>query len=273
MIIRWFFSALCGTWLLVAGCAPAPQPPAPSADHSAHEHNQAGPASVPARVVFENLSESLTAGQSTPVKFHLEQDDKPVGKLEPTHEKLMHLILVRDALDEFLHLHPEVSDGGQAKIDLIVPAPGLYHVYVDYQPKGGQPGTARTLLTIAGEASPATALQTNAPGTVSVDELSADISITADGDGKSRTITFRLRDRQTHDPVNDLEPYLGAMGHLVVIQAATKAYIHAHPEHGTSETSEVSFEVHTSIPGQYAGWAQFQRASTIVTVPFVFDVP
>ncbi|HUQ70528.1 MAG TPA: hypothetical protein VM165_13435, partial [Planctomycetaceae bacterium] len=241
--------------------------------HSAHEHNHAHPKSTEAKVVLENLSGELPAGQSTPLTFHLEQDGRRVGKLEPTHEKLMHLILVWDALDQFLHLHPEVSDDGQAKIDLTVPEPGLYHVYVDYQPAGGQPGTARTTLTVAGEARPAAELQTNAPGKVTVGELSADIEIAAGGDGKSQTITFRLKDRQTGDPVKDLEPYLGAMGHLVVIQAATKEYIHAHPEHGTSEASEVSFDVHTSAPGKYAGWAQFQRASAIVTVPFVFEVP
>ncbi|MDX1967063.1 MAG: hypothetical protein SFV23_07835, partial [Planctomycetaceae bacterium] len=155
MISRWFLSATCGTWFLAAGCAPAPQPPAQTADHSAHEHNHAHPESTEAKVVLENLSGELPAGQSTPLTFHLEQDGQRVGKLEPLHEKLMHLILVRDALDQFLHLHPEVSDEGQAKIDLTVPEPGLYHVYVDCQPAGGQPGTARTTLTVAGEARPA----------------------------------------------------------------------------------------------------------------------
>jgi len=271
MISRWFLSATCGTWFLAAGCAPAPQPPAQTADHSAHEHNHAHPESTEAKVVLENLSGELPAGQSTPVTFHLEQDGRRVGKLEPTHEKLMHLILVRDALDQFQHLHPEVSDDGQAKIDLTVPEPGLYHVFVDYQPAGGQPGTARTMVTVTGDARPAAELQTNAPGKVTVDELSADIAIAADG--KSQTITFRLKDRQTGDPVKDLEPYLGAMGHLVVIQAATKAYIHAHPEHVTGATSEVAFEVYSPAAGQYAGWAQFQRGGAIVTVPFVFEVP
>lgn len=268
-----FLSAVCCIAILASGCAPAPQPPPQTVDHSAHEHNHAPPENAEANVVFENLSSELPAGQSTAVTFHLEQDGQRIGKLEPTHEKLMHLILVRDALDEFLHLHPDVSDDGQAKIDLTVPEPGLYHVYVDYQPAGGRPGTARTTLTVAGEPRPATELKTNAPGEVNVGELSANIAITAGGDGKSQTITFRLKDRQTGDPLKDLEPYLGAMGHLVVIQATTKEYIHAHPEHGTSETSEVSFEVHAPAAGQYAGWAQFQRGGAIVTVPFVFEVP
>lgn len=273
MISRWFLSVMCGTWLLVVGCAPTPQPSGQTADHSVHEHNHAHPESAVANVVFEDLSGELPAGQPTPATFHLEQDGKRMGKLEPTHEKLMHLILVRDALDEFLHLHPEVSDDGQAKIDLTVAEPGLYQVYVDYQPTGGQPGTARTTLTVAGDSRPAAELKTNAPGEVVAGELSADIAITADADGKSQTITFRLKDRQTADPVKDLEPYLGAMGHLVVIQAATKAYIHAHPEHDTGATSEVAFEVHPPASGQYAGWAQFQRGGAIVTVPFVFEVP
>lgn len=273
MTSRWFLSATCGTWFVVTGCAPAPQPGPPIVAQAEHKHDHAHPESTEANVVFENLSGELPADQSTPVTFHLEQDGQRVGKLEPTHEKLMHLILVRDALDQFLHLHPEVSDEGQARIDLIVPEPGVYHVYVDYQPAGGQSGTARTTVTVAGEARPAAKLQANAPGEVVAGELGADIAIAAGRDGKSRTITFRLKDRQSGDPVKDLEPYLGAMGHLVVIQAATKAYIHAHPEHGTSETSEVAFEVHPPASGQYAGWAQFQRGGAVVTVPFVFEMP
>ncbi|MDZ4686603.1 MAG: hypothetical protein SH850_16150 [Planctomycetaceae bacterium] len=273
MNAHWFLSVACCMSILSAGCSPTPQPPAQTADHSAHEHNHAHPESAEANVVFENLSGELPAGQSTPVTFHLEQDGQRVGKLEPTHEKLMHLILVRDALDQFLHLHPKVTDDGRAKIDLTVPEPGLYHVYVDYQPTGGQPGTARTTLTVAGDSRPAAELKTTAPGEVVAGELSADIAIAAGSDGKSQTITFRLKDRQTGDPVKDLEPYLGAMGHLVVIQAATKAYIHAHPEHGTGAASDVAFEVHTPAAGQYAGWAQFQRGGAIVTVPFVFEGP
>lgn len=272
MTARLLLSAACCMSILAAGCSPTPQPPARTADHSAHEHNDAHPKSTEANVVFENFSDGLPAGQSTPVTFHLEQDGKRVGKLEPTHEKLMHLILVRETLDQFLHLHPEVSDDGQAQIDLRMPEPGLYHVYVDYQPTGGQPGTARTTLTVAGESRPDAELKTSAPGEVVADELTADIAIAAGGNGKSQTITFRLKDRQTGEPAKDLEPYLGAMGHLVVIQAATKGYIHAHPEHGIGATSEVAFEVHPPASGQYAGWAQFQRAGAIVTVPFVFDV-
>ncbi len=273
MISHRFLSATYCVCVLTAACAPTSKPPAPAIDHSAHEHNHAHGSSTPALVVFEDLPGELPAGQSTSVTFHLEQDRKRMEKLEPTHEKLMHLILVRDALDEFLHLHPKVSDDGQAQIELTVPEPGAYHVYVDFQPKGGQAGTARTTVKVAGDARPATELKTNAPGEIVAGELRADIAIAAGGDGKSQNITFRLKDRQTGEPVKDLEPYLGAMGHLVVIQAATKAYIHAHPEHGAAATSEVAFEVHTPASGQYAGWAQFQRGGEVVTVPFVFAVP
>ncbi len=273
MISHRILSVTCCVCILTSACAPTPKSPAPTVDHSTHEHNHAHGSATLALVVFEDLPGELPAGQQTSVTFHLEQDGKRVEKLEPTHEKLMHLILVRDGLDEFLHLHPQVSDAGQAKIELTVPEPGAYHVYVDFQPQGGHAGTARTTLKVAGDARPAAELQTNAPGEVVTDELRANIAIAAGGEGKSQTITFNLKDRQTGEPVKDLEPYLGAMEHLVVIQAATKAYIHAHPEHGTAATSEVAFEVHPPASGQYAGWAQFQRGGNVVTVPFVFAVP
>jgi hypothetical protein len=86
-------------------------------------------------------------------------------------------------------------------------------------------------------------------------------------------INFQLTDRVSGEPVMNLEPYLGAMGHLVVIEARSKAYVHAHPEPDEGTSSNVSFSAHLPASGRYAAWVQFQRDGKILTVPFVFDAP
>jgi hypothetical protein len=111
----------------------------------------------------------------------LEQAGKPVKSLELLHEKLMHLIVVRNDLGEFQHLHPVVSDDGHASIDLQLPTAGHYWIYLDAQPRGGAQQTARNELHLAGDAPAAAELAVNVPGKVSAGELSTEISLTKAG--------------------------------------------------------------------------------------------
>jgi len=108
------------------------------------------------------------------------------------------------------------------------------------------------------------------------------------------TLTFHLS--KGGQPLTTLEPYLGAMGHLVVISADTTQFLHAHPadhaspqeksmatgepSHGHGSVDDVP--VRTSSPvafgtwfpsaGLYKAWGQFQIDGKIVTAPFVVEV-
>jgi hypothetical protein len=269
------FIGTLGLFALIAGCSRSTPPAVPASDHSdPHaQHTQHDTASAkPADIVFRDGTPSPDASQPFTLRFHLEESGRPVANLEPTHEKRMHLIIVRDALDVFLHLHPEIAADGTATVELTLPTAGSYHVYVDYKPAGGSPATAKATLATRDAVEAKPELVVNAPGIVSTTDLTAELAITPTSSGESRTVTFRLKDRVSGEAVQDLQPYLGAMGHLVVIRAATNDYIHAHPESSSNQPHEVSFEVHAAAAGLYAGWGQFQRAGKIMTVPFVFEV-
>lgn len=83
-----------------------------------------------------------------------------------------------------------------------------------------------------------------------------------------------------------LAPYLGAMGHLVVLSADGKEFVHSHPVGGDAMTNEghamtsggptVAFEAHFKMPGLYKGWGQFnvgtKEKERIITAPFVVEV-
>ena len=70
-----------------------------------------------------------------------------------------------------------------------------------------------------------------------------------------------------------LEPYLGAMGHLVLVNEDGSTYVHSHPdERGESATGRVSFLVRPPKPGLYRAWAQFQRDGRVLTSDFVVAV-
>jgi hypothetical protein len=122
-----------------------------------------------------------------------------------------------------------------------------------------------------GDSPPAPELIPNAPGKVAGTGLKADVAFPKAKAGEVTKITFALLD-STDKPVTDLQPYLGAMGHLVVISADGKLYVHAHPVEGTAANGVVEFAAHFSRPGIYKGWGQFQRAGQVHTVPFVLKV-
>jgi hypothetical protein len=77
-------------------------------------------------------------------------------------------------------------------------------------------------------------------------------------------------------PVTDLEDYLGALGHAVILHEGDLRYTHVHPmplPPGRPQTGEVMFHVSFPEPGLYRGFFQFQHHGIVNTAAFVFDVP
>ncbi len=83
-------------------------------------------------------------------------------------------------------------------------------------------------------------------------------------------------------PVTDLQPYLGAAGHVVVMRADGSTFAHRHAETfdthdrpvlalpGTRFGPDLDLHVRFDRPGAYRLWAQFELADgTVVTAPFV----
>ncbi|MEP7218751.1 MAG: hypothetical protein ABI876_07525, partial [Bacteroidota bacterium] len=110
--------------------------------------------------------------------------------------------------------------------------------------------------------------------------------------GKDVMLHFQVRDAKGK-PITDLEPYLGAMGHAVLLSSDTKVYLHTHPmeggtdhgsmDHGTMKSDSGAGAAtehgpnvifHTNFPsaGYYKVWGQFQHRGKIVTAPFVLKV-
>jgi hypothetical protein len=265
---------------LSVGCTPHSESTnADSAiEHSADQHlshadnHDHGPgASDSVQLIIQSTPQNPTAGE--PVKLALMLHDSQGNMLkefEPNHEKLAHLILIREGLDEFAHLHPSVDGSGNIRETYTFSKAGKYHVYLDYKAKGQPPTTSQSELTIAGHAEPAEKLVPNATGLVRGDGVQAEITV-RDADGASRIVSFQLQDNNL-EPIRDLEQYLGAMGHLVVVSASGADYVHAHPLTKASVDGKVEFEVHFQSPGVYKLWGQFQRGGHVYTLPTFLDI-
>ena len=87
-----------------------------------------------------------------------------------------------------------------------------------------------------------------------------------------------LKLRVTHDgrPVTDLQPYLGAYGHLVALRGGDLAYLHVHPdgEPGDGKTEsgpEVEFGAEVPSDGTYHLYLDFKHDGIVRTAQFQLD--
>ena len=258
-----------------SGTSPAPGTPA-GASHGMrgeHEgHGAHGAPAAPSELKLVTMPVMPAAGQATDLSLQiLGPDQKPVTKFDILHEKLAHLIIVREGLDEFAHVHPDVSDDGTLHIEHKFGKGGPYRLFVDYQPAGGASSLAMGRLSVTGDDSPAAALAPNAGTPVADGDLEARVEVTPMTEGT--TIRFKITGADGK-AIGDLQPYLGAMGHLVVIKSGTLDYVHAHPvgESKTAPDGVVEFEAHLPTAGIYKAWGQFRHNERVLTFPVVLQI-
>lgn len=153
-------------------------------------------------------------------------DGRPLTRYTRQHDKDLHLIVVRRDLTGYQHLHPTRDVAGTWSTPLALASPGPYKVLADFTPAGHDGSiTLAAELTAPGSYTPA-ALPPPA-STTAVDDY--EIALTGRlvaGTGSRLVLTVSRAGR----PVTDLEPYLGALGHLVALRAGDLAYLHVHPE-------------------------------------------
>jgi hypothetical protein len=71
--------------------------------------------------------------------------------------------------------------------------------------------------------------------------------------------------------VDDLQPYLGAMGHLVALRSGDLAYAHVHPHESTDGPGVVRFDAELGAAGRYGLFFDFQHDGVVRTAAFTFD--
>ncbi len=258
--------------LSLAGCdsKPAAQVDSTNSSHGQHGQHVENNEVKTADLLIKTVPKSIEPGALVEIIANLRSTDgKVIKAFEPSHEKLAHLIIVRKGLDQFAHLHPEIDNDGNFKVNYAFPESGTYHLFLDYKAKGELPETARSELKVEGNTRDAQSLKVNIPGEIAVDKLRAFVSERKSG--SKHILAFKINDID-NNPVNDLEPYLGAMGHLVVLSGDAIQYVHAHPVPPSDEKNLVEFEVHYPSSGIYKGWGQFQRKGKVHTIPVVLEV-
>ena len=196
-------------------------------------------------------------------------EGQPVTGFTPVHERDLHLIVVNRELTNYHHVHPKLAGDGTWSIDLPALPAGSYRAIADFQVAGGPRLALGTDVSVAGTYTPTVLPEPHS--TTTVDGYDVTISTK---DGKGGEVTASLTVTRDGHPVDDLQPYLGANGHLVAIRAGDLAYLHVHPvdEHaGPPHDGTVTFNASLDATGRYGLFFDFQHNGVVHTAAFTFD--
>jgi len=275
------FGAAVGVGRAVGPVGSATVSPAAGHDMAADEGHETGSsAELPAKgllvsqdgYTFDLATGELPAGSATPLAFRiLGPDGAPVTAFDESHDEDLHLIAVRRDLAGFQHVHPSLATDGTWTTPLALTA-GTWRLFADFVPAAdGENRTLGTDLAVPGQYDPAPVPA--ASRTAEVDGY----TVTLDGDlvpGEESELTFRVS--AGGRPVTDLQPYLAAYGHLVVLRAGDLAYLHVHPagEPGDGATEpgpDVTFFGTAPSSGTYRLFLDFRHGDAVHTAAFTVE--
>ena len=217
----------------------------------------------------------LTAKKNEKLSILLTNADngKPIKEFEAEHTKLMHLIVVSKDLSYFDHIHPEYLGFGKFEITTQVPSGGDYLFIADTVPKDQGKSTLKNWMFAEGPEPAPVPLTVDKSLTKVVE--GKEITLSFDKELKAETdlkLTFHIADAATKKPIEDLEPYLGAVGHTVIIDQNAEEYLHVHPSDEEARGPNAVFETKFPYKGKYKIWNQFQHQGKVITVSYVVDV-
>jgi rRNA maturation protein Nop10 len=254
------------------------------------------------RLDFRTVPALVKPGQKTTMFFKIIHPGsaETVKKFEVVHEKQYHLFVISQDMESFQHIHPEEQPDGTWSIDVTLPKAGYYKTLSDFMPSGGAPQFLARPLVTAGytgdlEGSSAHLIPDSSP-TKTVDDITATMAYDPQTCivGLYCHLNYHLTDTASGRPITDLQTYLGAFGHTLIMSEDMVDYVHSHPldilampdDDGGPPVflippgadleklrggPDVTFEGLMPKPGRYRAWTQFRRNGKIHTFAFTFQ--
>jgi YHS domain-containing protein len=245
-------------------------------------------------VVDFKAPENAVAGQPTRLEFTVryKKSGEPVKEFELIHEKYMHFVMTTEDMSWFEHQHPKMIGDGAFELTWKFPRPGKYRLYADFTPADGDNQVLPLSLTVGGDG-PARSypLTPDAKRVKQIGDLRFELKVQGEPFTMEKPVllTYTVRDLKGR-PVKDLQPFIGAMGHLLAISQDGKEVVHTHALQAVSQPAmggekepfrvtkamvtekgpTLSFKLTTPTAGLYKTWAQFAHGGKVYTVPFTF---
>lgn len=270
------FGAAFGVGAAVGEPPVVPVPAAQEADDQADEHVPVLPdpadglSATAAGYTLVPAVDTLVPGERGEYAFTVTgPDGEPVTDVEV--EEPVHLVVVRRDAAGFQHLHPEAGPDGVWRTPLTLPAGGIYRVYADLAPTGGPALVLGTDVFAPGDFTP---IPFGPSRVAQVDgyQVRLDGGLVP-GEASPVFATVSLDGA----PVTDLQPYLGAFGHLVALRRADLAYSHARPDAPAPAAGDragpgIAFAAEVPSAGGYRLFLEFRHGGVVRTAEFTVDV-
>ncbi|MFF6953933.1 hypothetical protein ACFZAD_35530 [Streptomyces iakyrus] len=243
-----------------------------SGGHAGHDTPPAGGLQISeGGYTLDLRTPRVTAGEQADLRFTVrDADGRAVTAYQREHDKELHLIVASRDLVTYRHLHPTRAADGTWSTPVDLPRAGGYRVFADFTPAGKDAEN----LTLGADLA--------ASGAYRARQLPPE-SGTARVDGYQVRLTGALRPGKASEleltvsrdgkPVTDLQPYLGAYGHLVALRSGDLAYLHVHPngEPGDGTTRPgpaISFTATAPSSGSYRLFLDFKHDGKVHTAAF-----
>jgi hypothetical protein len=209
----------------------------------------------------------VEAGRQSALRFQIVgSDGRAVRDFAVEHEKRMHLIVVRRDLTGFQHLHPQLDQSGTWATPLTISEAGSYRVFADFKRRDSN----QTLAADLAVDGPVDWQPLPPPANVArtTDGYEVRMSGTNSQAGGESELRFAVhRDGREVE----VEPYLGAGGHLVALREGDLAYLHVHPT-GHGGADPVAFATEFPSGGRYRLFLQFKHDGRVHTAAFTREV-
>lgn len=213
-----------------------------------------------------------------PVGFTFRLSNPTTGQtsppLEVVHTKPIHMFFIREDMAVFRHEHPTQGPNGQWQVHATLPDAGRYHVFVQYKPAGQPQQTRRTTITTVGAPqrfSSPPQVDAHLPKFIGPYEF----RITSLPTRTKPESHYQLQVFRNGQPVNTIQPYLGAGGHSVITNMGAKALYHVHPmspEKQGHYGSPLTFHTTVQGTGLHKVWVQVKLNNQVYTTDWTFNV-
>jgi len=193
--------------------------------------------------------------------IHLDDSEGNAPILMESHGKFMHLIIISDDFQEFYHVHPTKVDESNFNAEISLNENKGYKAFVDISVKDKN-YLIKPLTVSSIDTHQLVTLELDKNRTKKINGKSIELKHSDFITGKKVDLEFLFQEGIVPDP------YLGALGHVVIIDKNIQQFIHVHPK----SEHETIFETQFDKAGIYKLWGEFQFGDSIITFPFVFEV-
>ena len=276
-LVGWFF-AVVSLWLITVFGSYLPHM---FIAHWSQGHMDAGQGGFQAKL--SSMSGFIIPNSPFVLKVSLVDDQgNPITDLKSSHERILHIILISEDLEDFRHVHPE--DFGQVGVEnlstavfnipLTLSKNGRYRVLIDANRLGNEVSVT-DWLNVEGNSFPLL--------------IDKDLSRDKLFDGYRVVLNVQPRSPKTGEEIHlsyyiekdgrritDTEPYLGADMHLAIAPLDLSIVSHTHGLKSKSTKdnplSEIDAHYTFPFPGLWKIYGQFQHKGRVITTDFMVEV-